>query len=322
MQQALNASGQNIAATEGIRTNASDGSLRDRSKLIAEQEESIQIMGAGGRIASRLNKLGEGDLGARDTAAKSIDVRELLAKPDSEAKALVEQFGRVANLPAGAARDAAQAQVQQLADKTYGRGEFANQAGATELQAPSDKIQVGGHFYDRNKILASNDVRSDVISDGTNATAFETNQEKIIPKGYEKTSPTLIKNGLDYNTENIPISQKLVAFANSAQARLLDPVGRKAYFQGMIDETLGIGEGLNLAKEEAKESTKIAATKAWTALNDGSVATFMATPNAINEPLFKTIGSCLDTMARDPNAVNNVLAVMGRELQSATDKYR
>ena len=276
---ARNASGDVVKATEATRTNASDGSLRDRAKLIAEQDDSIQIMGMGGRAASRTNRLSESELIGSDPKSKSIDIRELLAKPEPEAQALINEFGRVTNMPAGAARDAAFSQVQELADKTYGRGQFA------EIKTPPDS-----------------------------------SQDKITLKPVDSTQ-TVIKAGLDYNDVQVPLSQKLADFAKSAQARLLDPKGRQAYVQGMLDEITGVGEGLNIAKEEVKEATKTAATKAWTALCDGSVANFMATPNAINEPLFRTIGSCLDTMARDPNAVNNVLAVMGRELQSASDKY-
>ena len=319
VQQARNASGQNIAATEGSRTNASDGSLRDRGKFIAEQEESIQIMGAGGRIASRQSRLAESDLAANDPAAKSIDIRELLAKPDKEAKALIEQFGQAADMPAGPQRDAEIARVQQLADQTYGRGKFANIEHDSNLESASQKIQIGGKFYDRNQIIASTDLQSDVATDATSATV-ETDKTKILAKPVDQSS-AMIKSGLDYNTQNIALSQKLVAFVNSAQARLLDPAGRQAYFQGMLDETLGVGEGLNIAKEELKSSVSVSAQKAWTALCDGSVANFMAKPNAINEPLFKTICSCLDTMSGDPNAVNNVLTVMGRELQAASDKY-
>lgn len=50
-------------------------------------------------------------------------------------------------------------------------------------------------------------------------------------------------------------------------------------------------------------------------------ASFLAQPNAINEPLFKTLSTCFDAMRKDPNAVNNVLAIMGRELEAANDKY-
>jgi hypothetical protein len=287
VQEARNSSGELIKATEATRTTASDGSLRDRAKLTAEQDDSIQIMGMAGIAASRTNRLSEKDLTVKDPAAKSIDVRELLAKPEKEAQALVEEFGRVTNMPAGQARDADLIKVQQLADKTYGRGQYAENG------------QPG-------------------ISADT--TAVRSDQDRITLKPFEVT-PSFIKTGLDYNDEKIPLSQKLADFAKSAQARLLDPTGRQAYFQGMIDETLGVGEGLNLAKEEIKDASKMAAIKAWTALNDGSVATFMATPNAINEPLFKTIGGCLDAMKRDPNTVNNVLTVIGRELEEASNKY-
>ncbi len=101
----------------------------------------------------------------------------------------------------------------------------------------------------------------------------------------------------------------------------MDPEGQKAYVQGLIDKVIGVGLGLNEAKDEVKTTATIAATKAWTALNDGSVASFLAQPNAINEPLFKTLGTCFDAMRKDPNAVNNVLAIMGRELEAANDKY-
>lgn len=96
---------------------------------------------------------------------------------------------------------------------------------------------------------------------------------------------------------------------------------REAAIQGIIDKTLGVGEGLNLAKEEVKAAAMHGSMTAWKALNDGSVARFLAQPNAINEPLFHTVGSCLDAMKRDPHTVNNVLMVMGRELDSASEQY-
>ena len=126
VQQARNASEQTMSANEKLRTNASDGSLGDKLKPGFEQDESIQIMGASGLSASRKNKISEKDLTTQNHAAISIDVRELLAKPDRQAQELVEEFGRVLNMPAGFARDAALLDVQELADKTYKRGKYAN----------------------------------------------------------------------------------------------------------------------------------------------------------------------------------------------------
>ncbi len=60
-QAARNASGADVASTEAARTNASDGSLRDRAKNIAAQEESIEIV-YGDRTSSRADKKSEREL--------------------------------------------------------------------------------------------------------------------------------------------------------------------------------------------------------------------------------------------------------------------
>lgn len=285
VQHARNANGQSIAVTEGLRTNASDGSLRDRAKFIAEQEESIQIMGVSGRIASRQSRLSEGDLGVCEPAEGSIGVREPLVMADKEPRALVEGFGCPTDMPASSKFD----RVQQLADKTYNSGQFADTKSKQPLAVP-------------------------------NAALPDTDHDNITLKPVDSTH-TLLRAGLDYNDVQVPLSQKLADFAKSAQARLLEPKERQAYFQGILDEISGVGEGLSIAKDEVKDASRKAAAKAWTAVCDGSVAKFMATPNAINEPLFKTIGSCVDVMKRDPNAVNSALIILGRELEVASDKY-
>jgi hypothetical protein len=200
----------------------------------------------------------------------------------------------------------------------YGNGQEASRkTGLTEKSL----VQVGGKSYDAKTVLAYEPQNSsDIVSDATNAAVYETDKSKIVPKQVE-VQPTKVNAGLDYNKESLPLSQRLGMFAQSAEARLMDPAARKAHFQGMIDKALGVGVGLNEVKEEIKGSAQMAATKAMTALKDGSVATFMAQPNAINEPLFKTIGICFDAMRKDPNAVDKVLSIMGRELEAANNKY-
>jgi hypothetical protein len=131
---ARNASAEHIAATETKRTNASDGSLRDRATPVAEQLDSIHIVGANGTSASRTNKLSEKELAEKkNPLSKSISVIELLSKPEKSARALIEEFGRIANMPAGHARDTDLQKVQQLADKTYNRGQFADQHKLEEI---------------------------------------------------------------------------------------------------------------------------------------------------------------------------------------------
>jgi hypothetical protein len=116
-QQVRNASGEIIKATEASRTNVSDGSLRDRTKSKAVQDNSIEIMGMAGIASSRTNKLSEKDLAAK------------------EAQALVQEFGRVTNMPAGPQRDADLVRVQQLADKAYERGEYASKSRTEDIEA-------------------------------------------------------------------------------------------------------------------------------------------------------------------------------------------
>ncbi|CAN5122671.1 hypothetical protein BH11CYA1_BH11CYA1_16220 [soil metagenome] len=141
----------------------------------------------------------------------------------------------------------------------------------------------------------------------------------------EKSSTVLLKGSVQETVEAKLNNQaeehaphyKLTNFVQSAEARLLDPVGQQKYFQGQIDKIQGIGDGLNLAKEEMKDAGR----KAWEALQDGSVAMFLARPNAINDPLFHAIGKTVDAMKRDPQTVNHVLEHLGHELIAANDKY-
>ncbi len=126
-----------------------------------------------------------------------------------------------------------------------------------------------------------------------------------------------VRANLNTRAEEPNLHQKLSNFAHSGEARLLDPAGQQKYFQGQIDKIHGIGDGLNLAKEEMKDAGR----KAWEALQDGSVAMFLARPNAINDPLFHAIGKSFDAMKRDPHTVNHVLEHLGHELIAANDKY-
>ncbi|HEY9868273.1 MAG TPA: hypothetical protein V6D08_03845, partial [Candidatus Obscuribacterales bacterium] len=113
------------------------------------------------------------------------------------------------------------------------------------------------------------------------------------------------------------IYEKLADFGQAALSRATDPEGQKAYIQGQLDKIIGIGEGLNIAKE----STKAAVVAGWNALTDGTVANFLAKPNAINDPLFHAVGGALDAMAKDPNAVNHALERVGTIIMDASERY-
>jgi hypothetical protein len=221
-----NAGVSDLRTVESQRTNASNGSLQDRQRLMAGQDESIEIVGFESS-ASRHSKLREKDL------------LEPAAKPVDSSKSLPQSLS---------------------------------------------------------------------TDDGLERPIIEYRPEQVGAKTFSL--------GLAYE-ENRTFSRKMTDFAIGARGRLLDPEDQKAYAQQQIDKILGIGEGLNIAKE----STKLAAVSAWKALTDGSVASFLAKPNAINDPLFKAVGGTFDAMAKDPNLVNKVLVALEHQIALENDKY-
>jgi hypothetical protein len=141
----------------------------------------------------------------------------------------------------------------------------------------------------------------------------------VIEYQHEKIGENFYASGIGY--ENDPSARttfdKLADFCESAAARALDPDARSVYIQGQLDKLIGIGEGLNIAKD----NTKAAAVAGWIALTDGTVANFLAKQNAINEPLFHAVCGALDAMAEDPNAVNHALERVGSFVMSSSERY-
>lgn len=84
-QAARNASGTEVASTEAARTNASDGSLRDRAKNIAAQEESIEIV-YGDRTSSRADKKSERELLQEKIAigSKTFPADQVIAQANTQ----------------------------------------------------------------------------------------------------------------------------------------------------------------------------------------------------------------------------------------------
>lgn len=125
--------------------------------------------------------------------------------------------------------------------------------------------------------------------------------------------------GMDYEDkrDHRSVYKKMTEFAQAAGKRAADPEGWKSYIQGELDKMIGVGEGLNIAKD----STKGAVAAGWNALTDGTVATCLAKPNAINDPLFHAVGGALTAMAEDPNAVNQALERVGVTILNASERY-
>jgi hypothetical protein len=262
----------------------SNGSAwQDKSKAPPSDYQSIQITGMGKPI-SRFSEKQTDTSESQTPSAKSISKMELAhmqAQGDKTAESFANEYEKITQSLSRTAQAAALSDLQERIDKTYGRGKY--------------------HKENDND---------------------DSDARPIFSKDSVLESKNLIVSGLDYQEnstqfDNRSPSEKLSDFVNAASARISDPIGQKTYIQGQLDKLIGIGEGMNIAKEE----TKASARQAWTALTDGTVASFLAQPNAINDPLFHTLGRVLDAFERDPNTANKALVLLGHQIELASEKY-
>ncbi|MDZ4837311.1 MAG: hypothetical protein SGJ27_26290 [Candidatus Melainabacteria bacterium] len=141
----------------------------------------------------------------------------------------------------------------------------------------------------------------------------------VIDYPWKETGDQEFSLGMDHEqtVENRDPIEKLHDFVKAAATRVGDSDGWQKYLDGEVQKFVGIGEGLNIAKEHTKESVAIG----WKALTDGTVASFLAKPNAINEPLFKAVGNTIVAMTQDPNSVNHAFERLGNAVLAVSEKY-
>jgi hypothetical protein len=158
-QEVVNASAANLSAVEQKRTNASDGSLRDRQRRIEEQDESIQIMGMDGIAASRQNKVREKDF----LLGKSSRAEQECPVVDSSGKA------------GGAHVDVARLNTVASDLSVLPQSDNAVDSGS---------IQIGGRLCGRDQVQASSGVQADVVADATSVRASDVSVDTPVLKGY------------------------------------------------------------------------------------------------------------------------------------------
>jgi hypothetical protein len=141
----------------------------------------------------------------------------------------------------------------------------------------------------------------------------------VIDYPSSKISAKALKGGMDWEQQpdSRQPSEKLQDFLGALTQNATNPENYKQYIQGELDKLTGIGEGLN----SAKEATKGAAAAGLKALTDGTVADFLSKPNAINDPLFKTVSNALESMGKDRNATNKALEALGTALEQSSEHY-
>lgn len=186
-------------------------------------------------------------------------------------------------------------------------------------QNPDNWRSAEGHFaiVDESQVLASRDVTTDSHEATGSGSAEETGT--VIDYEQKRIDPRTFSLGMDYEDgrDTRTPSEKIGDFLKAAANRATDPHGWQDYLDGQVEKFIGIGEGLNVAKDHTKE----AVVTGWTALTDGTVANFLSKPNALNDPLFNTVGTALDAMSKDPYAVNHAMERLGQGIMNASEQY-
>lgn len=155
----------------------------------------------------------------------------------------------------------------------------SNQDSATLIALTDDviaKMKTNGS-YQKFELYDPNETSSGSAAETGTVIEYEPQE---VQKGKSFSLGMDYEEGRDVRTP----SEKLQDFLNAAAQNASNPEQYKQYIQCEIDKLLGVAEGMN----QAKEDTKAGVTAAWKALTDGSVASFLSKPNAINEPLFRS----------------------------------
>lgn len=177
----------------------------------------------------------------------------------------------------------------------------------------NESLQIIGFEDGKQKIIAERDKQFGKTS------SPEIDSEKLIPYQTKQIDNHTFQTGFDLErtAAEESITSKLSRFAIAAEERFTDPRLWQQNAQAELNKIIGIGEGLNIAKENFKAS----AVAGWNALQDGTVVRFLAQPDAINKPLFKVIEETVGALATNSSAVNDKLEELGRGILSTSNDY-
>jgi len=216
-------------------------------------------------------------------------------------------------------------------DATVEAAQFAERSKQTDWETASEPLRTSQKHSATHELLSDREVAElqakgqagkfeivDLSSEHGNGSAEDTGTVIDYKPGKLADNKTY-SLGMDYEEvrDTRSVYQRLGDFATAAGRRASDPEGFNKYIQGELDKMIGVGEGLNLAKEQTKGAVGLG----WKALTDGTVATFLSKPNAINDPLFHAVGGAITAMAEDPNAVNHALEKVGTTIMNASERY-
>ncbi len=253
------------------------------------------------------------------------------SKPDSEPdKLLQSQDGQTDRWVEGhkiLQPDAAEVNAAEAQRTNASTGSLQDRRRLINEQNSSLEVSGEGRVASRHSKLRESDLslqisqvevipQSHKANEGVSISSPDLDGRPIYAYRPEQTSSHTYSLGLAYE-ERLPPQSKLGVFLASAAARAMSRDQQRAFIQGELDKVIGIGEGLNFAKEQ----TKAATVAAWTAFEDGTVADFLAQPNAINDPVCRAAGRICDALANDPSMLSKVFVHVGEHLLRCNDKY-
>lgn len=206
------------------------------------------------------------------------------------------------------------------------RGSDADEAGT--FQAISDTNLVMGTLpvgargaTDLTKSVATTDATALQVQSQSQARHLDEDGRPIVDHQAEQLDKKTFSLGLSYEEGSPPLqnetmekmSRFLQAATHRAEAFITNPDAQAKYIEEQKEKFIGIGIGLN----DAKEAFKALAGEGWKQLGHGAenlkegashLADALSRPADINEAVVKETQAVLKVLAEDPNAVNKALS--------------
>jgi hypothetical protein len=169
----------------------------------------------------------------------------------------------------------------------------------------------------RTESLATREMSGDHLDSGLRTSEPMTRTEHRLLMQQSSSAHVPIEFGGCEIVDTRAVVQKAADFVGAAAHRAVDGNCWKKWVDDEQEKFVGIGEGLNAAKEETKQ---MAAT-AVQALGDGRVwNAVMHTPDYLRAAVSGSV-QVVDAMARDPHAVDNFVGSIAVSIAKASDSY-
>lgn len=264
---------------------------------------------------------------------------ERFSQNDFMAAGLLRDLDSATQISDASARAERETQVLKIATQTYGKAEKPYETVMRTVDPTERKSSQ--EIFDTQQIKAL--IETDETARATNEMLDALSATQLSPTEKERlrtelkssftemhdsaeSLPRRMENGMfslgatvdvPPQNSNQQLADKLGHFAEAlyknAVKEITDPKIQAQYWQAQEEKIIGIGLGLN----DAKESMKVAAAAAFNAIADGSAANFLLNPKTY-EPLALAAEVALQKMAENPNATNEAFAAAMNSIGAKT----